>query len=429
MKDTLDIEILQRWLKIVLGMLPGAECVLLYAPELIHQEKPWSNIPNDKTLTPQFISAFELAYQQQKTCVIEEKQERIWIALPVIIHTDKNASNPILIIEIKHNTASYESLRSICQWAAKWLSELLIQHCFSDLKPDVHPEQLSSPKEKPKQWYLTLLIHFQRHKWASLALIVATILLLWFPVEYRISVPAVIEGKIETPIVAPYDGFITSSFIRAGEQVKQGDLMAELDKKEPQLKVQKLSSQLIEKRNELRSSLARRERAKAQLLKSQVAQIEGDIAEINFVIEQSSIRSPIDGWVISGDISRSIGAHITKGDALFKVAPLHEYRAMLKIAESDIRYIQQGQSAELKLFAFPGNQLGTQLVSVSPNYVEMDESIIYLAEANLLIDDTQHLKPGMEGVAKVSVGHVPLGWQFIRRFYDWFRLSLWRLSI
>ena len=49
----------------------------------------------------------------------------------------------------------------------------------------------------------------------------------------------------------------------------------------------------------------------------------------------------------------------------------------------------------------------------------------YFRVEALIERPTERLRPGMEGVGKVSVGERRLVWIWTRSFIDWLRLSLW----
>lgn len=410
-------------------MLPDVSVALLYSPELFPGHRPWKNVPQTFRRSEHLIKFIQLAYLQQKICFAQEPDKTISIALPVIMNFETDRKNPILLIEMNANKQSIESLQSICQWAAKWLAELLIVEFNAAKKLPQTEVARVGLTAKLGLFLRTSVDKLKVKKGVSLSLITLFFLIMLIPLEYKISVPTVIEGKIEAPVVAPYDGFIRAADTKAGESVSEGQVLVELEDQELVLAREKLLSQRNEKLNEYRTTLSKGERGQARLLKSQIAQIEGSIAESDLKISKSKISSPISGWVIAGDISRSIGAKVNQGDLLFKVSPLDDFRVMLKIPEKDIRFFQQGQKGDLRLHAFPHQQLAAKIVSISPLYSELDGIIVYLTEAELLAEDNHGLKPGMEGVAKVSVGQKALGWQLIRRFYDWARMQLWRFSL
>ncbi len=65
------------------------------------------------------------------------------------------------------------------------------------------------------------------------------------------------------------------------------------------------------------------------------------------------MTAPFDGLVLSGDLSQSIGAAVRRGDVLFEIAPLRDYRVELLVHESQIADIVPGQTGELVAAALP----------------------------------------------------------------------------
>src|SRR5690606_22073429 len=64
----------------------------------------------------------------------------------------------------------------------------------------------------------------------AMALAVPCMLLAWFATDiYRVTAAAAVEGLVRRVVVAPFDGYILSEKAHAGDSVKQGDVLAELD--------------------------------------------------------------------------------------------------------------------------------------------------------------------------------------------------------
>ena len=47
--------------------------------------------------------------------------------------------------------------------------------------------------------------------------------------EHRVSAKSVTEGLVQRAAVAPFDGFIQSAPMRAGDQVREGEVLASLN--------------------------------------------------------------------------------------------------------------------------------------------------------------------------------------------------------
>ncbi len=257
---------------------------------------------------------------------------------------------------------------------------------------------------------------------------VACVALVWFMVvtdgNYRITADAALEGQVQRAVVAPIDGYINASDIRAGDIVQTGQQMGELDDKDLKLEYEKMTSQKNQYIREQRSALAAHERAQASILSAQIDQVDSQMRLIEEQLERLHIVSPFDGIVVSGDLSQSLGSPVARGDVLFEVAPLDEYRLMLQVNENDIREIEIGQSGQLRLSGMPGDTLPLVIDKITPVSESGEGSNFFRVEARLESEPEQ-LRPGMEGVAKIEVGERKLVWIWTHKMIDWLRLWTW----
>jgi hypothetical protein len=242
--------------------------------------------------------------------------------------------------------------------------------------------------------------------------------------EYRISADASLEGRVQRSIVAPIDGFIASSDIRAGDLVRAGQLMGTMEDKDLQLEQQKWSSQKMQYAREYRSALAEHDRSQVSILSARIDQATAQLEMVNAQLERTRISAPFEGIVVSGDLSQSLGSPVERGDILFEVAPLDDYRLVLHIKESDIQHIETGQQGELRLAGLPGKPLAFVIEKITPVAETSDGSNNFRVESRLLGTE-QQLLPGMEGIGKVAVGQRGLFWIWTHELVDWLRLWAW----
>jgi len=241
--------------------------------------------------------------------------------------------------------------------------------------------------------------------------------------------------------VAPFDGFIREANARAGDRVKQGDVLARLDDRDLQLESAKWQAEA-----ELADRKLREVMAKGQAVEVRIAQAEAEQAraELNLVREKLarvSLVAPFDGVVVRGDLSQQLGSPIETGKVLFEVAPLDAYRVVLKVDERDIPQIRQGQSGELVLAGLPGQHMGILVSQVSPVANAEDGHNSFRVEASVVGAPNSQgqagkpavvglgLQPGMEGVGKVKVGEHSLFWLGFHRIWDWARYTAWSLGL
>lgn len=246
--------------------------------------------------------------------------------------------------------------------------------------------------------------------------------------EFRVTADAVLEGKIQRVIAAPMAGFLTTATVRAGDIVHQGDLLASLDDTELQLEQNKHNGQLQKLRREYRDALSSGDLVKIRVLSAQLDQEKAECDLIQQQLLKTNLTAPFDGVIIEGDLSQMLGSPIERGNTLFKIAPLKDYRIILKINERLISYISTGQSGTLVLPSIPDHPFPLTIQKITAVAKAENGENIFRVEASM--DNTQDLlRPGMEGIAKVSTGQKRLLWIWSHGLIDWLRLTFWTWRI
>jgi HlyD family secretion protein len=250
----------------------------------------------------------------------------------------------------------------------------------------------------------------------------------------------VATGKV-TPITkvevkSKASGIVKKLFVEYGDQVKKGQLLAQLDKEEIQAQVEQSRAGLAASEASLKSSEADYERskvdaegpdvpllkrayeravgmakegvvstsaledaqknyelalnkqnvAKAQLtvMKAKIAQSQAQVAQdrahLNQLEEQLSytdIESPIDGIVLSRDveIGDAVSSILVLGSSATLVMTLGDTSEVYvkgKVDESDIGKVYIGQPARIKVESFKDKTFNGKVTKISPMGVEKD---------------------------------------------------------
>ncbi len=214
------------------------------------------------------------------------------------------------------------------------------------------------------------------------------------------------------------------AFARAGENVAEGEVIAELDSRELLLEQQRYSAEKDEYNRQYRQALSDRDMAQAHIFKSQTRQAEAQLRLLEKKIQRSSLLAPLEGVIIKGDLSRSLGATVNKGEVLFEVAPLDEYRLVVLVDEKQVIDVQPGMQGELTLKALPETSLTFTVQQVSPVFEENASGIAYRVEAGFN-EEHPALRPGMQGIAKISIDQRSYLWIFLHELIDAIRLWAW----
>lgn len=242
--------------------------------------------------------------------------------------------------------------------------------------------------------------------------------------QHRVAADAVLEGTVERVAVAPEDGYVATAAVRPGDVVKKGQELATLDSKDLELERVKWTSQREQLTKEYREALAKFERAQVSILRARIEQSDAQIALLNEQLARTQILAPFDGVIVSGDLTRTLGSPVERGQVLYKIAPLNDYRVVLEVDERDFSDVAVGQTGYLALAAAPDERLEMTVNKVTPVSTAEDGSNFFKIEASLA-NPPEHLRPGMQGVGKVEVGERRLIWIWTHRIIDWLRLWVW----
>jgi multidrug resistance efflux pump len=256
----------------------------------------------------------------------------------------------------------------------------------------------------------------------------AVVVLIFFAVAhqtYRADAEARVEGLVRRAVVAPYDGFIQDANARAGDTVHKNDVLASLDDRDMTLERLRWVTERQQRTFEYDKALANRQPAAINVTRSQIAQAEAQIQLLDEQLARVKMRAPIDGVIVSGDLSQMIGASVTRGQVLFEVAPLTGYRVILSVDERQIGDIKIGESGTFVTTALPDEPFKFTVEKLLPIAEVKDGKNTFRVEG-LITGASNRLRPGMEGVAKIDIGRRLIIGVWSKPIADWARLWLWR---
>jgi RND family efflux transporter MFP subunit len=260
----------------------------------------------------------------------------------------------------------------------------------------------------------------------GVGLLAAAVLFLIFATgEYRVGAEARVEGKVQRTLTAPFQGFVREAARRAGDTVKQGEVLARLDDRDLRLERSRLNAQRDQQGRQYREAMAKRDRALARIVSAQLEQSQAQLSLIEEHLARTEVTAPFDGVLVSGDLTQMLGAPLERGQAMFEIAPLDEYRVVLQVDEHRVADVRAGQRGELVLSSNPGQHFPILVQKVTPVSTARDGRNFFRVEAQLDAGSDLRLRPGMEGVAKVNVENRRLAWIWSREIVNWLRLKLW----
>jgi hypothetical protein len=262
-------------------------------------------------------------------------------------------------------------------------------------------------------------------KLALLAAAGAVLFLSFAQDTYRVDADARIEGLVRRAVVAPYDGFVAASTVRAGDPVHAGDLLASLEDRDLVLERLKWVTERQQHVFEYDKALASRQPAQINVIRSQIDQAAAQINLIDEQLARVKLQSPIDGLVVSGDLSQLIGASVQRGQVLFEIAPLAGYRVILDVDERQVGEIEPGQQGQLLATALPNQPWPFVVDKITPIAEVKSGRNVFRVEG-LLTESSERLRPGMEGIGKVEISRRSRIWIWTHSLVDWLRIWGWQ---
>lgn len=244
---------------------------------------------------------------------------------------------------------------------------------------------------------------------------------------FRVNADAAIEASVRRAVVSSFPSFLTQVEKRAGDLVQRGDVLARLDIEDLQLERIKWVGEQEKLSREYRANLAQRDRSKVQVLEARRAQAQAQIDLVDSQIKRAVLRAPVDGVVVSGDLSQALGSPVERGELLFEVASLEDYRLVLHLDETDVGWIDADSQGELRLRSLADQTFTFNVTAITPVSESGQGANTFRIEAELS-EFPDSLRPGMEGVAKIDVEPRSLAWIWTHSFVQWVQMQAWKFG-
>jgi len=255
----------------------------------------------------------------------------------------------------------------------------------------------------------------------------------------KVSATGNLQPTNEVDVGSELSGIVDQVFVDDNDQVKKGQILARLDVSKLQDAVANSRANLVAAEAQVLQTQATVAEARAALARyQQVAQLSGgkvpsknemDVAEATLKraeaneasahasvtqaranlqsdetdLDKASIRSPIDGVVLSRQVEpgQTVAASF-QAPVLFKLAEdLTQMELQVDVDEADVGQVKEGQVATFTVDAWPGRKYEAVITRVGYGSQEKDGVISYLTILEVANDDLS-LRPGMTGSAEIT---------------------------
>lgn len=265
-------------------------------------------------------------------------------------------------------------------------------------------------------WIWRRLRNITKHrKW----IIVATIVLILFPVRMTITAPAEIIAEDAYRVTIPFDGVIEKVVVEPGDKVTKGQILARMENTNFSADAN-LAKQALETS---KSSLARlrREALMSPDKKNQLGTIESEMAEKKIqydyartIEEKGDIMAPAEGVVIFADAHRLQGKPVQTGEPIMMVADTSQYRLRISVPVDAMVPINLDSGVSFYLNVSPLSRQDAKIGSIGYEATQdPNGTMSYKVIAD--IPEGSDLRIGWQGTAKIDGNWTFLSYAFLRR--------------
>ncbi len=251
-------------------------------------------------------------------------------------------------------------------------------------------------------------------------------------VEHRdIIVSAQASGTIKPDTLievrSQASGEVTEIKVQTGDQVSRGMLMVEIDPRTARNNVEQAQAALDVAKARVQNATAAKRRSDELFQSQSISETERDAATLDFAnanaelvrtrvalenariaLEQTEVRSPINGTVITKTIER--GSVITSstqgvggGTILMTMADLNLVQVRSLVDETDIGKIQPGQRVTVTVDAYPNRPFEGTVAKIEPQ-AETAQNVTMFPVIVRIANREGLLRPGMNSEVEIHVG-------------------------
>lgn len=206
-----------------------------------------------------------------------------------------------------------------------------------------------------------------------------------------------IQAYVKNNIAPQMAGRIAKINVEIGDNVKKGQVLAEIDK-----------AQLLQAQLQLQNQEVELQRLKTLYESGALSQSDYDAVELAYnvaktqvenLLENTVLRSPIDGVVTARNYDA--GDMYAMSAPIYTVEQIKPVKLLVGISESDYTKVKKGDSVEITADAIPGTTFYGKIEKIYPT---IDPATRTFTVEVVIANNYNTLRPGMFARATVNFG-------------------------
>ena len=205
-------------------------------------------------------------------------------------------------------------------------------------------------------------------------------------IDLIVSAEGKVEGSEDVDLAPKTLGRIKEIYVKEGDYVKNGDVIAVLENDELKAQVEQAKANIQRAEAELKeskqswnrytelfnrgiisSSELDTARMKYDVALSQLKKAEADLKYAKAVLENTYIRAPFSGKIIKRFLDPGETITLEKLVPIVNIADVNKIMVRAEIDDTDVGKVKIGQKAIVTTDAYPGEEFKGKVVEISPS--------------------------------------------------------------
>lgn len=256
------------------------------------------------------------------------------------------------------------------------------------------------------------------------ASVAAVIFLAVCPLPMRVAGDAMVAPVHRAQVQPEFEGVVSKVFVREGEAVKRGQVLAEMDAWNYKSALAEAEARYQTALLQMNRSLAANDGSEAGIQRVQADYWKAEVDRSRELVDKAQLRSPIDGVVATPHVENFAGRRLQYGDSFAEVVDASSAVVDVGIDDTEASLLKSGSKAAVKLNSYPMRTFRGTVVVVSPKGQQEGESRVFFARV-LVPNQDGAIRTGMEGRGKVSAGWHAAGYVLFRQPVIWLYSKIW----
>lgn len=255
-----------------------------------------------------------------------------------------------------------------------------------------------------------------------IAALASTVALAWFlfgKIPFQVHARASVEAPRRVQISSPFESRVTGVLVSAGDRVRKGDTLVQLDTTELELERSELNADIDAHNAEISRALAERDVPAAGLTAARLRAAEARLATVQSRLAAATVTAPADGLVLACDLDERLGQRLPIGEPLLVLAPGDGATLEIRCPEHAVDDVLDATTGRFSPESHPGMAVPVTVERIEPSAQVIEGQNTVIVQARLETGELPDwLMPGMEGVAKIDAGDRRVWWVALHRVID-----------